>query len=220
MFISVILKSLPLLLKGMLVTVQASLVAIFIGFLFGLIFGVLNSNKIKIKGISSIINLYVLFVRGTPLYVQILIFYFALPDLLGINLSPFIAGSIALGFNSIAYVTEIIRGGINSVPEGQWQAGYVLGYSFLQTLFYIILPQMLKNSIPILTGEAVVLLKDTSLLSAIGMVEMTRVGMNINARILQPMPVYLTVAVFYLGLTTLITMFSKYIEKGLNHDNG
>ena len=204
----------------MFVTLQAAAVAIFIGFLFGMLFGILNSEKVKIKGLSQIIDFYVLIIRGTPLYVQILIFYFALPDLLGINLSPFIAGCLALGCNSIAYVTEITRGGINSIPDGQWEASYVLGYSFGQTLWYIILPQMLKNSIPILTGEAAVLLKDTSLLSVIGMVEMTKVGMNINARMLQPMPVYLTIAFLYLLMTTAITLISKKIEKGLNHDKG
>ena len=153
------------------------------------------------------------------MYVQVLIFYFAFPDLLGINLSPFFAGTLALGCNSIAYVSEIVRAGINSIPEGQWHACYVLGYSFIDTMKSIILPQMFKNVLPALTSEFVTLIKDTSILSIIGLVEMTRIANNINARMLQPMPIYLTLAFFYFILTTTITAVSKNLVKGLKHGN-
>jgi len=215
--IDLLIYSLPLLLKGLWITLQVGILGTFIGIVGGLIFGILNSKKLKLKYVSWVINFYVLIIRGTPLYVQVLIFYFALPDLLDINLSPFVAGILALGFNSIAYVSEIIRSGINSIPEGQWDAAYVLGYGFFGTMKFIILPQMLKNVLPALTSELVTLIKDTSILSAIGLVEMTRLGNNINARLLQPMPIYLSVAFLYLIITTTISAISKKIEKRLSY---
>ena len=207
----------PMLLKGLTVTLSVGFLAVIIGFVGGLLFGVLNSNKLKLYLVSKFINLYVLLFRGTPLYVQVLIVYFVLPDLFGLNLTPFAAGVLALGCNSIAYVSEIVRSGINSIPAGQWDASYLLGYSFFSTMIYVILPQMLKNILPALTSELVVLIKDTSILSVIGLVEMTRVGSNINARLLQPMPVFLSLAFLYLIVTTTITVISKQIEKGLNY---
>jgi polar amino acid transport system permease protein len=218
--IDLILGSMPVLLQGLLITLQVAFFAVLIGFVFGFILGILNSNKFKIKILSSFINFYVLIIRGTPLYVQMLIFYYVLPDLLGINLSPFAAGILALGCNSVAYITEIVRGGINSVQAGQWDACFVLGYNLWESLFYIILPQMLKNNVPALTSEIAVLLKDTSIVSAIGLMEITRLGMNINARVLQPLPIYLLIAFLYLILTCAITFISKKIEKGVTHARG
>ena len=210
----VVLKnSLPLMLKGAFVTIEVAVFAMLIGFSIGLIFGIINSNRIRIPVISQIIDLYVLIIRGTPIYVQVLIIYFALPDFFEINLSPFVAGVVALGCNSIAYVSEIIRGGINSVPISQWEASYTLGYSFFKTLISIILPQMLRHNIPTLTSELVMLIKETSILAAIGLLELTRVGMNINARTLQPIPIYATIGLFYFILTTIITVISKKFER-------
>ena len=211
-------NALPLLLKGLILTMQVTFFAMLVGFSIGLILGILSSNRLKKPLISNAIMLYVTIIRGTPIYVQILIVYYALPDLLGINLSPLIAGILALGCNSIAYVTEIIRGGINSVPVGQWEACHVLGYSFIKTLITIIIPQMLKNNIPSLTSELTTLLKETSILGTIGLLELTKVGSNLNARILQPMPIYLTIALFYLILIISMTILSKIIEKGLQYD--
>ncbi|MFC1895028.1 amino acid ABC transporter permease [Candidatus Dependentiae bacterium] len=208
---------LPMLLKGLIITLSVGFLASIIGFIGGLLFGVFNSNKLKLCCVSRFINFYVLLIRGTPLYVQVLIVYFVLPDALGINLTPFMAGVLALGCNSIAYVSEIIRSGINSIPDGQWDTSYLLGYSLFSTMRYVILPQMLKNVLPALTSELVVLIKDTSILSVIGLVEMTRIGSNINARLLQPMPVFLSLAFLYLIVTTTISIISKKIEKGLNY---
>jgi polar amino acid transport system permease protein len=217
---NLILNSFPILLYGLLITLQVAFFAVLIGFVFGFVLGILNSNKFKTKILSPIINFYVLIIRGTPLYVQMLIFYYVLPDFLGINFSPFTAGILALGCNSVAYIAEIVRGGINSVQAGQWDACFVLGYNLWESLLYIILPQMLKNNIPSLTSEVAVLLKDTSVISAIGLMEITRVGMNINARILQPLPICLLLAFLYLILTSTITFISKKIEKGVVHVKG
>jgi len=215
---TLLLNAAPFLLKGALLTLQIALCATTIGLIFGFMLGILNSNKLRVPVLSQLIDLYVLVVRGTPVYVQVLIFYYALPDLLGINFSPFAAGTIALGCNSIAYITEIIRSGINAIPAEQWDACYVLGYGVTKTHAQIILPQVLRNCLPVLTGELVVLLKETAILSTIGIAEMTRVAMNINAKHLKPMPIYLAIAVLYLVMTTTIAIISKKIEKGLSYD--
>lgn len=213
-----IYKALPLLLKGATATLFVGFVATIMGFIGGFLLGVANCDKLKTPVISYFINGYVLLIRGTPLYVQVLIVYYALPDLLGVNLSPLSAGIIALSCNAVAYVAEIVRGGMNAIAQGQWEAAYVLGYDVPKTLSAVILPQMIKNNLPSFTNELIVLLKETAILSSIGLLEVTRVAMNLNARLLQPLPVYLTVALIYLVITTSISYISKKIEKVLAHD--
>lgn len=216
---NLLIKSFPFLLKGAWLTVQVALCAMVIGLTFGILFGIASSKKLNVTFLAPLIRLYVLIIHGTPVYVQVLICYYALPDLLGINLSPFAAGVLALGCNSIAYITEIVRSGINSIPEGQWKASYVLGYGVAATHWYIILPQMFRNCLPVLTNEMTILLKETAILSGIGIAEMTRVAMNINARNLMPMPMYVAIACLYLIMTTTISVISKTIEKGMNYDD-
>ncbi len=216
--IDLLSRSVPLMLRGAVITVKISVCAVIIGAIFGTLFGIMNSKKLRLPGISHVINAYTLVMRGTPIYVQILIVYFALPDLVGVNLSPFTAGVVALGANSVAYVGEIVRAGINSIPSGQWDAAYVLGYSMPETLRIIILPQMLRNVLPALTNELVTLVKETSVLATIGLVELTRVSRDIIARELDPMTIYLAAAVMYLVMTTAISMVAKRLEKGFAHD--
>ena len=175
------IEYIPILLKGAWFSLQIATFSLAIGLIFGLILGILNCNTLKVPIISQIISSFVLIIRGTPVYVQVLIIYFALPELIGINLSPFVAGILALGINSTAYITEIIRCGINAISQGQWDAAYVLGYSKYKTLKHIIIPQMFKNVSPILTNESVTLVKETSLLSSIGVIELTKIGKNIIA---------------------------------------
>jgi His/Glu/Gln/Arg/opine family amino acid ABC transporter permease subunit len=211
---------LPLIVQGTVMTVVVSCCALLIGLCFGVIFGIGNCNRLKHVAWNWFINFYVVVIRGTPVYVQVLIVYYALPDVTGINLNALEAGVIALGCNSIAYVTEIVRGGINTVPGGQWDAAYVLGYSQIKTLALVILPQTLKNILPALINEVTALLKESSILSAIGLLEVMRVAINISEKTLDPMSVYLGIALIYLGLTTSISLVAKKIEKMLEvgHD--
>jgi polar amino acid transport system permease protein len=207
-----IINSMPLLLIGAVTTLKVTVVSSIIGFSIGILFGCLNSEKIKTYGFQNFINFYILIVRGTPVSVQVLIFYYMIPDIIGINFSAFAAGSIALGINSIAYVSEIVRGGINAIPNGQWEAGYTLGYSKTEKLLYIILPQMFKNCTPSFTNEFISLIKETSIISIIGLTELTRVGMNINARTLQPIPIYLSMAILYFTMTTTASLIANKLE--------
>jgi polar amino acid transport system permease protein len=152
--------------------------------------------------------------KGVPAYVQILVAYFVIPHLLGITVSGFFAASLALDLCSSGYVTEIIRSQIDALPQGQWDACYALGYPLPSMIQHIILPQALKNALPALLGELEQLLKSTSLLATIGVTELTRAGMNIVSRELNPLPVYLMLASIYLLLSAFLTILSWYFTKG------
>jgi polar amino acid transport system permease protein len=209
----------PLLMQGALVTLELAIGAALIGIVLGTIMGIASCRKLAVPGIKHIIKLYVLCIQGTPVFVQVLLFYYALPNLIGVNLSPFAAGIIALGLNSAAYVAEIIRGGINAIPSGQWDACYSLGYASSTTLTAIILPQAIKIILPSLTNELAVLIKETAVISIIGVLELTKVGMNLNAQALDPLMIYGTIALIYLCMTTVLTAFSKHYEqKEIHHD--
>jgi len=210
----------PLLIQGMLMTMIVSCCGLAIGLCGGTLFGIGSCRKLKTLW-TPLINFYTLVIRGTPVYVQLLIVYYALPELININLGPLQAGIIVLGFNSIAYVAEIIRSGINAVPGGQWDAAYVLGYPRIKTLTLIILPQAFKNILPALINEIIALIKESSILASIGLLEITRVAMNITAQTLDPLGAYLCVAMIYLFLTTTISFFAKKIEKKMEfaHDH-
>lgn len=210
---SILIKSLPFLLQGALATIEIALVSIAIGLCGGIIIGVLNCNKMRNPFSTVVLNSLVWIIRGTPLFVQVLIVYYALPEVIGISLSPFTAGVIALGINSMAYISEIVRGGINAVPEGQWEAAYVIGLKPWQTLQGIILPQMLRINLPSLTNELTALIKETSILMVIGVAELTKVSRDIVARELDPMTIYLAAAVLYLAMTSSASLFAQYTQK-------
>jgi len=211
--------SLPLLLSGAFNTIFVSCCALCIGLCGGTLFGLLSCANYK-SWWSIPINAYVLVIRGTPVTLQLLLIYFAVPAAIGINFSPLVAGIITLGINSIAYVTEIIRGGINAINRGQWDASYVLGLGTIDTIKVIILPQVLFIVLSPLTNETMALLKETSIVSIIGLLELTRVGMNISARTLDPISTYCVIAVIYLFMTTAVSYGSKMLEGRLGYGYG
>lgn len=210
---SLLINSIPFLLKGALVTIQIAIFSIAIGLCGGVIIGVLNCAKIGNSFSAIVLHGFVWTIRGTPLFVQVLIIYYALPEVIGISLSPFTAGVIALGINSTAYISEIVRGGINAIPEGQWQAAYVIGLKPWQTLKGIIVPQMLRITLPSLTNELTALIKETSILMVIGVAELTKVSKDIVARELDPMTIYLAAAVLYLAMTGCVSLFAQHTQK-------
>ncbi|MCA9508805.1 MAG: amino acid ABC transporter permease [Myxococcales bacterium] len=202
----------PLLLKGASITVWVSAIGIFSGSFVGSIFGILDCNKLRTPFLAPFFRIYVTIFRGTPLFVQLLIIYFALPDALGIELSPISAGIITLGLNSTAYLAEIIRAGINAVDSGQWDASYILGYSKFNTFRYIIMPQAFKNVIPAITNEFATLIKESSILMVIGVPELVKNSRDIVAHNLKPMEIYLLTAVFYLIMTYAVAFLAKFFE--------
>ena len=199
---NLIVNSFPLLLVGAGVTIQITVLSTTIGFIVGLIVAVARISKLK--PLRMLAEVYVEFFRGTPLLVQIFLFYFALPVITGIS---------ACGINSGAYVAEIFRAGIQSVDAGQMEAGRSLGMTWIQTMRYIIVPQAFKRVIPPLGNEFIAMLKDSSLVSVIGFEELTRRGQLIIAKTYGSMEIWLSVAVIYLAMTLTISRLVAYLER-------
>lgn len=214
-----ILSYAPLLLKGALITCGAWVCAGVISLIVGTVMGIMSCRYLASPSSGIIIKCYTFIAKGIPAYVQILIAYFVLPALLGINISGFVAAIGALAFCSSGYVAEIIRSGINTIARGQWDASFVLGYPIKATLFRIILPQAFQNVLPSLFGEFEQLLKSTSLLATIGITELTRTGMNIISRELNPITMYLMIACIYLLFSAVLQLISMYIEKRGRYGN-
>ena len=206
-----VFNSFPLLLIGAGVTIQITVLSTAIGFVIGLIVGVARISHVRL--LRMLAEVYVEFFRGTPLLVQIFLFYFALPVLTGQRIDPFIAAISACGINSGAYVAEIFRAGIQSVDDGQMEAGRSLGMTWLQTMRYIIVPQAFKRVIPPLGNEFIAMLKDSSLVSVIGFEELTRRGQLIIAQTYGSFAIWMSVAVIYLVMTLTISRFVAYLER-------
>ena len=208
---NLVVNSFPLLLIGAGVTIQITVLSTAIGFVIGLVVGVARISHLR--PLRLLAEVYVEFFRGTPLLVQIFLFYFALPVITGQRIDPFIAAISACGINSGAYVAEIFRAGIQSVDEGQMEAGRSLGMTWLQTMRYIIVPQAFKRVIPPLGNEFIAMLKDSSLVSVIGFEELTRRGRLIIAKTYGSFEIWMSVAVIYLVMTLTISRFVAYLER-------
>lgn len=208
---NLVVNSFPLLLIGAGVTIQITVLSTAIGFVIGLLVGVARISHLR--PLRLLAEVYVEFFRGTPLLVQIFLFYFALPVITGQRIDPFIAAISACGINSGAYVAEIFRAGIQSVDEGQMEAGRSLGMTWLQTMRYIIVPQAFKRVIPPLGNEFIAMLKDSSLVSVIGFEELTRRGQLIIAKTYGSFEIWMSVAVIYLVMTLTISRFVAYLER-------
>jgi His/Glu/Gln/Arg/opine family amino acid ABC transporter permease subunit len=202
---------------GTLVTLGAWIMAGLLSLAIGFVLGIASSRYLGFSFLAKLIRVYAFVAKGIPAYVQILIAYFVLPSLLGINISGFVAATLALAFCSSGYITEIVRAGINTIAVGQWEACAVLGYPLTTALRRIIMPQMLKNILPALFGELEQLLKSSSLLAVIGVTELTRTGMNIISRELNPLPVYLTIACIYLCISAVLQLLMIWSERGWNY---
>ena len=200
--ISLIIDSLPLLGIGALVTIEITAVAVALGTLIGLFVGIAELSRYWYFRIPS--KIYVDFIRGTPLLVQIFIIYFALPIILGVA---------ACSINSGAYVAEIFRAGIQSIDKGQMEAGRSLGMSWGQTMIHIVIPQAFRRIIPQLGNEFIAMLKDSSLVSVIGFEELTRKGQLIIASTYGSLEIWTAVAIIYLIMTLSITRFVAFLEK-------
>ena len=208
---NLVVNSFPLLLIGAGVTIQITVLSTAIGFVIGLIVGVARISNLRL--LRMLAEVYVEFFRGTPLLVQIFLFYFALPVITGQRIDPFIAAISACGINSGAYVAEIFRAGIQSIDDGQMEAGRSLGMTWLQTMRYIIVPQAFKRVIPPLGNEFIAMLKDSSLVSVIGFEELTRRGQLIIAKTYGSFEIWMSVAVIYLVMTLTISRFVAYLER-------
>jgi polar amino acid transport system permease protein len=204
---------LPPLGKGAVMTIEITAISVGMGVLIGIFVGVARVSKNPILFIPS--TIYVEVIRGTPLLAQLFIVYFGLPSL-GINLPPFTAAVIAMGINSGAYVTEIFRGGIQSIEKGQMEAARSLGLSYFQAMRYVILPQALRRVLPPLGNEFIAMLKDSSLASTIAIAELMRVGREITSRTFRSFEVLGVVALLYLVITLPLSLVVRYMERRMS----
>ena len=211
--VDLMINSLPLLIVGAGITIQITAISVGLGLIIGMFVGIARICNVKV--LRALATVYIDFLRGTPLLVQIFLIYFALPMVVGQRVDPFVAAITACGINSGAYIAEIFRAGIQAIDEGQMEAGRSLGMSWVQTMRYIIVPQDFKNVIPPLGNEFIALLKDSSLVSVIGFEELTRRGQLIIARTYGSLEIWITVALIYLVMTLTISRLVSYMEKRL-----
>ena len=210
-------QAMPLLLTGAAVTVQITALSVLIGIIIGLFVGIARISTYRV--VHLIAAVYVDFLRGTPLLVQIFLVYFALPVVTGQRIDPFVAAIAACSINSSAYVAEIFRAGIQSIDAGQMEAGRSLGLTWNQTMRYIIVPQAARRVIPPLGNEFIALLKDSSLVSVIGFEELTRRGQLIIARTYASLEIWLCVAIIYLVMTVSISRLVAWLERRYKIDD-
>lgn len=201
--------------KGSILTVLLTAFSVFFGLIGGT--GVAIALISEIKPLQLLFRIYVEFFRGTPMLVQLFIIYFGLPALfkeigLGITIDRFPAAIVALSLNVAAYLAEIIRGGIQSIDQGQWEACESLGMSPWQTMKEVIFPQAFRRILPPLGNEFITLIKDTSLTAVIGFQELFREGQLIVATTYRAFEVYIAVALVYLVLTTISSFIFKWLE--------
>lgn len=200
----------PALLEGSWETVKLFVATLVLSLPLGLPFALGSNSRFKLlKGLCKI---YIWIFRGTPLLLQLFFFYFFLPIAFGIRLDVFSTAILTFVLNYAAYFAEIYRGGINSIDRGQYEAAHSLGLSRTQTMFGIILPQTMKTILPPVSNEAIVLIKDTALVSCIGVADLMKASESAVNRDVNAMA-YLVAAIIYLIFTFLLTLLSNYLER-------
>lgn len=219
-FIRTINEATPLLLDGIKLTILISLLSILIGMVIGFISCIMGMSKNwLLKGISAV---YVWIIRGTPMIVQAFIIYFGVPQLIQMfspdfRIEAFTAGVITLSLNAGAYLSEIFRGGISAIPVGQTEAARSLGLSKTRTMIKVVLPQAIKVAIPSMVNQFIITVKDTSILSVIGLAEVVNKAKVYVGKSYQFFASYILVAVYYLIVISILMLISKYLEKKMSY---
>ena len=198
------------LIKAVGTTIFASVVAFTIGLFLGIILLVLRTNGGKPA--RYLVTVYVSFMRGTPLLVQLMIAFYVLPSVIGVQLSPLVAGILALALNTTAYISEIFRGALTTLPRGQKQAGLALGMRTVQIWKSILLPQVFHRSLPPLTNEFTVILKASSLLSLIAVEELSTHARNATLQTDLPVEVFMVTTIIYFVVLWCASSVSRVIE--------
>ena len=209
------LTNLKFLLSGLTTTIYISVVSIVISMFLGLIVAIPSLAKSKFL---TYINIgYVEIVRAVPLLVLILWIYYGLPIMTGISFSPFVSGIIALAISESAFQAEIFRAGINSIKKAQWEAGSSLGLNFFKRLRLVILPQAIKNILPAIGNQFVYVLKMSSLVSIIGIGDLTRKANELVVTTYRPLEIYTFLILEYLVLILIVSYFVRKLENKLEY---
>ncbi|WP_289142046.1 amino acid ABC transporter permease [uncultured Brevibacillus sp.] len=212
--LSLITDASPLLLKGLENTIKVAFLSLLFATILGLFFGLLRVSKRK--SLQMIAKVYVSIIRGTPLYVQVIFFYFGLfPLVFGRATDAVSAGIFVLSLNAGAYLVEIFRAGIESIDKGQMEAGRAIGFTHGQTMAYIIMPQAIKRMIPAIVNQFIISIKDTSLLATIGIAELTFTAQTIYAVNFKAFEFLGAIGIIYWVLIYVLTAFSHWLERRL-----
>ncbi|MBQ3404796.1 MAG: amino acid ABC transporter permease [Oscillospiraceae bacterium] len=221
-FERVLQEATPLLLEGIKMTVLISVISIVLGILIGIFACLLGRSKIGILRFIS--NAYVWVIRGTPMIVQAFIVYFGMPQLVQMLINPsfritaFSAGIITLSLNAGAYLSEIFRSGISAVSRGQIEAARSLGLSQGKTMLKVVLPQAVKIAIPSMVNQFIITVKDTSILSVIGLADIVNKAKVYVGSSYQFFATYILVAIYYLIVISILMVISRRIESKLNYE--
>jgi glutamine transport system permease protein len=207
----IISAALPMLLKGLQVTLYIFVIAIILGFLIGLVIALLRLAPIKF--LNWIAKVYVDAIRGTPFIVQLFFIYFGVNSLQVVSLNSTTAGIITVAINAGAYFAEIIRAGIQSIDKGQTEAARSIGFTGAQTMRYVVLPQAFRRMLPTITNQSIISLKDTSLLSVIGIADLTQQGQIQASATFEAFKIWLVVGIIYFIIIYLLTLLANFIER-------
>lgn len=204
------------LIQGLFVTLEISGLAAILAFGIGSLLAFMRISSFQF--LKDIATVYIAIIRGTPLLVQIFIFYFIIATIF--ELERFLAGAVSLGLFFGAYIAEVLRGAIQSIDKGQYEAAKSLGMNYPQTMIYIIMPQALKRALPTLVGEMIALVKDSSLVSVISITDLTKVGREIVANTFSPFETWLIIAAVYFAITFTLTALGHKIETRMKKQGG
>ncbi|QOV18461.1 amino acid ABC transporter permease [Blautia liquoris] len=207
----------PFLYHGALLTLKITLICTVLGFILGTLLSLLKLTKCK--PLVWIANFYTSIFRGTPLLVQLCIIHFGIPQLIGITFTTTQSGILTFSLNSAAYVSEILRGGIVGVDKGQYEASMSLGVGYKDMMKDIIFPQAIRSILPGLVNEGISLLKESSILSYIGAVELLRAADQITVLTFRFFEPYLVIALIYYVMVMILTLFANRLERWLNRSD-
>ena len=206
-----VMNALPFLMDGLQVTLYIFAIAIILGFIIGLIVALFRLAPIKI--LNWIAKIFVDAIRGTPFIVQLFFIYFGLNSLGFFSMDNTTAGIVTVAINAGAYFSEIIRAGIQSIDKGQTEAARSLGLNATQNMRFIILPQAFRRMLPTITNQAIISLKDTSLLSVIGIADLTQEGRIQASQTFEAFTIYLTLGVIYFIVIYLLSLLASFVER-------
>lgn len=212
-----VVPSIPYILKGIGITVQIVISATIIGLILGILLALCKIGKIK--ALKAIADFYTSIFRGTPLVLQLLIIYYAFPQMFDITIAPMVAAIIAFGLNSGAYISEIIRGGINAVDKGQMEASLALGIPYSKMMKDIILPQAMKNILPALMNEFITLNKESAIVTVVGALDIMRRAYIVAGDTYRYLESLMIAGVIYYIMTLILTFLGKMLEKRMSRSD-
>ncbi len=215
-FFELLSQSLPLLMQGLSLTLELAAVSLAIAMVLGIIASLMGMSKNPV--FRAINRAFVAIIRGTPLLVQGFFIYFGITGVLGVRMSAFTAGVIALSLNAGGYMSEIFRGGIQAVDPGQTEAARSLGLSKSQTTWRIVIPQAIRICIPSVVNQWCITIKDTSIISVLGFAELTKIGQQIIARTFRSFEVWIMVGILYFVVIYLLTVLAHVVERKVSLD--